>query len=181
MADQKKSLTERMLGAAMLDIGTYEEVEHDLDATGQAAAVVAIVAICAAIGGASHGSGGIIGRPLSALVGWAIWAGVTYLIGSRFMGATATWGEMLRTIGFAHSPGVLYVLAGVPLLGPLVGAAVGIWMLFAGIVGMRQGLDVSTSKAILTAFLGWVAAMAVGVAIGAAFGVPASILGDMVP
>jgi len=170
-----------MLGAAMLDVGTYEEVEHDLEATGQAAAVVAMVAIAAAIGGASHGSGGIIGRPLAALVGWGIWSGVTYLIGSRLMGGTATWGEMLRTIGFAHSPGLLYVLAGIPLLGPLVGAVAGIWMLFAGIIGIRQGLDVSTSKAILTAFLGWLAAIVVGIAIGIAFGVPASITSGIGP
>ncbi len=80
MADQK-SFVQRMIGAATLDVDTYEEVEHDLDGTMQAAGVVAIVAICAAIGGASLGSGGIVGRPLGALAGWAVWSGVTYLIG----------------------------------------------------------------------------------------------------
>ena len=111
MTEQKRSFLERMIGAAKLDVGTYEEVEHDLDATTQAAGVVAIVAVCAAIGSAGDGSGGIIGRPIAALVGWLIWSGVTFVIGTRLLGGTATWGEMLRTIGFAHAPGVLYVLA----------------------------------------------------------------------
>ncbi len=38
-----RSFTERMIGAATLDIATFEEVEHDESATGQAAAVVALV------------------------------------------------------------------------------------------------------------------------------------------
>ena len=37
------SLVDRMVGAAFLNVGTYEEVEHDDTATGQAAAVVAMV------------------------------------------------------------------------------------------------------------------------------------------
>ena len=179
VTDQKQSFLERMIGAAKLDVGTYEEVEHDLDATAQAAGVVAIVAVCAAIGGASHGSGGIIGRPIAALIGWLIWSGVTYVIGTRLLGGTATWGEMLRTIGFAHAPGVLYLLAGLPLLGSLVGPAVGIWMLAAGVIAVRQALDFSTGKALLTVLLGWVASVAFGIAVAVLLGVPAAIFGGL--
>ncbi len=39
-----------MIGAAMLDVSVYEEVEHDQTATTQAAIVVGIVAVCGAIG-----------------------------------------------------------------------------------------------------------------------------------
>ncbi len=179
MTDQKKSFVERMIGAATLDIGTYEEVEHDLDATAQAAYVVAIVAVCAAIGGASHGTGGIIGRPIAALIGWLIWSGVTYVIGTRILDGTATWGEMLRTIGFAHAPGVLYVFAGLPLLGSSVGVLVGLWMLVAGVVAVRQALDFSTGKAIVTVLLGWLAGVAVAIAVAVVVGVPAAIVGGM--
>ena len=44
-----RSMTDRMIGAATLDIATYEEVEHDTSATTQAAIVVGIVAVCAAV------------------------------------------------------------------------------------------------------------------------------------
>ncbi len=152
-----RSITDRMMGAAMLDINTYEEVEHDTSATGQAAGVVAIVAVASAIGAAGGGIGAIIGGVIAAVLGWLLWAGITYLIGDKLFGGTATWGELLRTIGFAQAPGVLYVLAIIPLLGWLVRLVVGIWILIAGIIAIRQALDFSTGKAVLTAVLGWLA------------------------
>ena len=39
------SLVRRMMGAAMLNVGVYEEVEADTDATMQAGSVVGMVAI----------------------------------------------------------------------------------------------------------------------------------------
>lgn len=152
-----RSMTDRMKGAALLDIPTYEEVEADETATGQAATVVAIVAVCSALGGWNQGMGGILGGLIGALVGWGLWAGITYIIGDKLFGGTATWGELLRTLGFAQSPGVLYILAFIPLLGWLVRLAVGIWILITGIIAIRQALDFSTGKAVLTALLGWLA------------------------
>ncbi len=146
---------ERMKGAAFLHIDTYEEVEADQTATGQAAGVVALVAVAQAIGSAGEGGFGILAGVLSALLGWLLWAGITYLIGAKVFGGTATWGELLRTIGFAQTPGVLHVLGIVPVLGGIIRFGVAIWVLIAGIIAIRQALDVSTAKAILTAVLGW--------------------------
>jgi hypothetical protein len=151
------SLTDRMMGAAKLDVDVYEEVEADTTATGQAALVVAIVAVAAAIGSAGGGVFAAIGGMIAALLGWLLWAGVTYLIGDKLLGGTATWGELLRTLGFAQSPGVLYILAILPLVGGLVRFVVAIWILIAGIIAIRQALDFSTGKAVLTAVLGWLA------------------------
>ncbi|HEX8670624.1 MAG TPA: YIP1 family protein [Longimicrobium sp.] len=153
----RRSLVERAIGAARLDIPTYEEVEADRSATGQAAVVVAVAAICSAIGNIGEGTTGMVAGLIMAIVGWLIWSGITYLIGTMFFGGTADWGELLRTIGFAHAPGVFSVLGIIPVLGGLVKFAVAIWMLVAGIVAIRQALDVSTGKAVLTAFVGWLA------------------------
>ena len=153
------SMTERMMGAARLDVATYEEVEHDASATGQAAVVVAIVAVASAIGAIGGDGAGPIGALIGAVIGWIVWAGITYLIGDKLLGGTASWGELLRTLGFAQSPGVLFVLGIVPLLGGLVRAVVGIWILIAGVIAIRQALDFSTGKAILTVILGWLAMM----------------------
>jgi hypothetical protein len=155
----KRSIVDRMRGAAMLDAATYEEVENDLTATGQAGVVVAIVAVCAAIGGAGGGILGIVGGLVSALLGWVIWAGVTYLVGTKLFGGTATWGELLRTLGFAQSPGVLFALGIIPLLGGVVWLVVKLWILAAGIVAIRQALDVTTGKAVLTAVVSYLAAL----------------------
>jgi hypothetical protein len=130
-------------------------VEADHTATGQAAGVVALVAIAQAIGGAGEGGFGIFAGVISALLGWLLWAGITYLIGAKLFGGTATWGELLRTIGFAQTPGVLHVLGLIPVLGGIIRFGVAIWVLIAGIIAIRQALDINTGKAILTAVLGW--------------------------
>jgi hypothetical protein len=154
---RRYSWTERMVGAAKLDANMYEDVEADTAANGQAAGVVALVAVAQAIGAIGEGTLGLVTGVVSALVGWLIWAGVTYLIGAKLLGGTATWGELLRTLGFAQAPGVLSVLGIIPVVGGVVRFAVTIWILIAGVIAIRQALDVSTEKAVLTAVLGWLA------------------------
>jgi hypothetical protein len=151
----RRAWIERMRGAALLDVDTYEEVEADHTATGQAAGVVALVAVAQAIGGAGEGGFGILAGIISAILGWLLWAGITYLIGDKLLGGTSTWGELLRTIGFAQTPGVLHVLGIIPFLGGIIRFGVAIWVLIAGIIAIRQALDVNTGRAILTAVLGW--------------------------
>jgi hypothetical protein len=151
----RRSMIDRMKGAARLDVHTYEEVEADSSATGQAAVVVVLVAVAQGIGAAGFGARGLIGGAIAALVGWLLWAGITYLIGDKLLGGTATWGELLRTIGFAQTPGLLMILAIVPVLrGPVV-LAVSIWVLIAGVIAIRQALDFGTGKAVVTTILGW--------------------------
>jgi hypothetical protein len=159
------TFTERIIGAARVDPVIYNEVEHDTSATGQAALVVAIVAVCSAIGSLGGGLGIMIGAIFSAIVGWLIWSAVTYLIGDKLLGGTATWGELLRAIGFANAPGFFLILGILPFFGGIVRFVVGIWMLICGIVAIREALDFSTGKAILTAILGWLAMMLLSVAL----------------
>lgn len=153
----RRSLSERMMGAALIQRDVYAEVEEDTGATPQAAIVVGIAAIAAAIGGAAVGPAAIIGGLISAYIGWLVWSAVTYLIGDKLLGGTATWGELLRALGFAQTPAVLLVLALIPLLGWLVTAVVAVWLLIAAIVALSEALDVGVPRAILTAVLGWLA------------------------
>ena len=152
-----RPMIERMKRAALLDPQIYEEVEADASATGQAATVVAIVAVAQGIGSATQGVPGILAGIIAALLGWLIWSGVTYVIGDKILGGTATWGELLRTLGFAQSPAVLAIFAIVPGVGGLIRLGITVWVLIAGIMAIRQALDFSTGKAILTAVLGWLA------------------------
>jgi hypothetical protein len=156
------TLVERMQGAAMLSVPTYEEVEHDRTATGQAAIVVAIAAVAQAIGGIGEGGPGIIGGLIGQLVGWALWAGLTYLIGTKLFGGTADWGELLRTLGFSQSPGVLYALGILPVLGGVLRLAVAIWIAIAGVIAVRQALDVTTGKAVATVVVAFIPVLLLG-------------------
>ena len=165
----RRGLVERAIGAALLKVDVYEEVEADTTATGQAAMVVAAVAIAMAIGGAHGGTRTIIGGLISAFLGWLVWAGVTNFVGTRLFGGTADWGELLRTLGFAQAPNVLWVLAIFGLTG-LLKPVLGIWTLLTGVVAIRQALDFDTVKAVLTAAVGVAAMIAVAIAVGIVVG-----------
>ncbi|MDH3296920.1 MAG: YIP1 family protein [Gemmatimonadota bacterium] len=156
----------RMIGAAMLDVPTYEAVEHDQTLTVQAGAVIALQAGAAGLATSAAVLGGI----LSSLLGWFCGAGLIYLIGTRLFGGEATWGEVLRTLGFAASPGILIIFAAFPFLGWFIGIAVGLWWLAAMAVAIRQALDVSTGKAILSGILGFLAYGIIRVALAGVFG-----------
>ena len=155
----RHSFVERMIGAAKLDVAVYEEVEADSSATGQAAGVVALAAIASAIG--SWGNDNALGGLIGALLGWAIWAAVTYFIGVTLFKGTATWGELLRTLGFAQTPGLLSIVGLIPILGAFARLLIFIWILIAAIIAIRQALDISTGKAVAVAILGWLALMIV--------------------
>ena len=80
------SMIDRMIRAAKLDIHLYEEVEADKGSLGQAMGVVVLASIAGGVGsGIQRGlSGGFIGT-IGALIGWLIWAGLTYLIGTKIL------------------------------------------------------------------------------------------------
>jgi hypothetical protein len=153
-ATSQASIIDRMIRAARLEPQLYEEVEHDQSATGQALLVVVIGAIAAGIGALSGGIGGLIFGIIAALAGWAVYAFIAYWVGTKiFKGpqTSATWGELLRTLGFANSPRVLLVLTVIPIVGIFVGLAVFIWMLLTTVIAIRQALDFDTGRAIATA------------------------------
>jgi hypothetical protein len=158
-----RSFTERMIAAALLKSDVYEELEADADATRSAAMVVVLVSLASALGGARAGMTAALAGLIAALLGWLVWSGVTYLIGDKLLGGTATWGELLRTIGFAQAPGMLAVFGLIPGAGGVLRTVIGIWTLVAVIIAIRQALDFGTGRAILTAVLGFLAYVALGV------------------
>jgi hypothetical protein len=155
------TLTERMMGAAQLDLKTFEEVEHDATATGQAMMVVVLASVAAGIGNIGYGGmSGIIWGTVVALVAWFIWALLTFLIGTKLMPEPTTkadLAQMLRVLGFAATPGILRVLGIIPLLGWVIGFVIWIWMLIAMVIAVRQALDYSsTGRAVVVCLIGWI-------------------------
>ena len=180
-------LFERMMRAVRLDSSLYEEVESDRSATSQAAMVVGIVAVCQAIGavigvavgrdGGANPIGAVIGAIVAAFIGWVVWSYITYWIGTSVFHGTATPGEMLRTLGFAQTPGVLGILGFIPFLGGIIGFIGSILTLIAGIVAIRQALDFTTGKAVMTAIVGWIALLVISLIFAAILGVGGLLTG----
>ena len=155
-----QTFTGRLFGAATLNRATYEAVEVDSGATGQAAAVgewgessLAAIAIRVVIG----------------VVSWATWASVIVQVGGRLLPEAETrvsWPELLRTLGFGASPGLLLMLAGAPVVGEAIAWAVWFWMFAAMVVAVRQALDFEgTGRALLVCLIGAIIGLAVAFAL----------------
>lgn len=154
-------LFNRMLRAAKLDVSLFEEVESDQGAMGQATLVVVLSSLAAGIGGISMlGFGGIIVTILFSLGGWYLWALLTYFIGTKLLPEAETHsdqGEMLRTLGFASSPGIIRVLGIIPGLYVISNFIAAVWMLVAMVIAVRQALDYkSTVRAVIVCVIGFV-------------------------
>lgn len=154
------SFPRRMVRAALLHTDTYEEVEADKSANGQAFLVVALSAIAMGIGSIENsGVSGIFWHTVAAVVGWYIWAYITYIIGVRLLptaDTVADHGELLRTIGFSSAPGMLRVLMIFPALSLSVFVICTAWMLVTMVVAVRQALDYhSTPRAIAVCAIGF--------------------------
>ncbi len=168
------SFLKRMILAAKCDVGFYEDVEGDVSALKQAMTVVVLSGIAAGIGSFSEGGvNGLISGTVGAIAGWFIWSYVTFFIGTKLMPEPQTfssYGELLRTIGFSSSPGVIRVFGILPGLHAIVFAVTGVWMLAAMIVAVRQALDYrSTWRAVAVVFIGWLLYVAVYAALALLF------------
>ena len=171
------SFLSRVLGAATLRAGTYEEVEADRRANGQAVLVVALSSLAAGIGTRGFGAGSagdVVFFSGVALMAWVSWAFVVYAIGSRLIPEPQTRadvGELLRTTGFAAAPGIIRVAGIWPAIATLVFTVATVWMLLAMIVAVRQALEyTTTARAIAVCLLGWALAIAIAVGFGFFFG-----------
>jgi hypothetical protein len=175
------SFVDRVIGAARLDAQTYEDVEADTTATPQAMGVVVLAALSAGVGGLTSGSTGVVFGLVGALLGWVAWAAVIWLIGTKLLPEPQTSsdiGELLRTLGFAASPGLLAVLRIVPLIGGLIALVIWLWQLAATVIAVRQALDYkSTGRAVAVCLIGWVCYLVVFLGIALAGGIVGFDLG----
>lgn len=152
---------DRIVRAAKLDVHLYEEVEADKGAMGQAMGVVVLSSVAAGIGSTgTTGINGIIIGAITALIAWYIWAYITYFIGTKILPEPQTkadHGELLRTIGFSSSPGLLRVLGIIPGIGGIIFMIASVWMLVAMVIAVRQALDYqSTLRAVGVCMIGWI-------------------------
>jgi hypothetical protein len=179
-ATTSSSIVNRMIRAARLEVPLYEELEADIAATNQALLVVVLVAVAAGIGQAIGATltgnsrailGLLVSGVLSALISWAVWSYVVYFVGTRFFGGTATYGELLRTLGFAQAPRVLAIFSFIPVLGGIIVLLAAIWSLVASFIGTRQALDIDNTKTLLTILIGLVVLIVVSLIVATIVGI----------
>jgi hypothetical protein len=147
---------DRIIRAAKLDVNLYEEVEADKRALGQAMGVVVLSSIAAGIGTIARGGlGGVLIGTITAIIPQT----------------KADHGELLRTIGFSSSPGLIRALGFIPGIGAVIFLVGSIWMLVAMVIAVRQALDYkSTLRAVGVCVIGWIIQMLILMLLFSIFG-----------
>lgn len=169
----------RMVGAACLNAATYEEVEADATATSQAVIVIVLSSVATAIGFARTADMDLslmVAYTTTALAAWLVWSALIYLIGVHLLPGPetrATVGEVLRTTGFAATPGLLRIFGFVPVIGTGLFVVGSVWMVAAMFVAIRQALDYRhVTRALAVCVVGWLLSLLFVAIIGFVFAVP---------
>lgn len=162
----QRSLLRRMFRAITLEADFYEEVEAEKQSIRQATFIVLLV--CLAGGAGTFLRDLVIGKEAFAvaifwvtvdlvepMIIWLFGCAFAYMVGATFFKGPETetdYAEVLRTTGFAFTPGLLRFFAFVSpaKLGLSITLAGDLWMLVCGIVAVRQALDFTTARAIGT-------------------------------
>ena len=167
------ALVDRMVRAAKLDVSLYEEVESDRGSQMQALGVVVISSVAFGLG-TGAGLGGLVIGTIASVLGWYVWAFITYIIGTRLLPEPTTrsdHGELLRTMGFANAPGVVCIVGLIPGVRGIAIAVAQIWMLVTAIIAIRSALDYqSTLRAIAVVVIGWIVRAVLLIVIMSLFG-----------
>jgi len=159
-----------------LDFSVFKEIEADPNATVEAAIIVALSNLLAAIGTSLRADAPRAFVPtflmslVSGLVGWVIWTAVTHYLGKALYHSGASFESMLRVLGYATAPRFLGIFDFIRCFGALAGLAGLVLSLIAGIMAISEGLDVDTGQAIIVAVVGWIALFIVTAIIGIVFG-----------
>jgi hypothetical protein len=150
----------RLIRVARLDALIYAELKDDQTATWQAVIVVIAVAIAHAILGVFYATRGhwnvlrsIIPSLQSEIIFWLVWATAMYVIGTRFLEASVTYGGVLRALGFAALPGVLYALG---FLSEVILWISWLWRIATIVIATRQVFGLDSAKSIALVAVGGV-------------------------
>ncbi len=156
-------MVDRIMRIVKLDFSVFREIESDPQATTEAAIIVAVTSLLSALAsavGSDYPVATFTQSIVNGFVGWIVWAAVTYFVGKSLFSGGGTLAQMLRVLGYAYAPRILGVLVLIPCVGWLAGLAGLVLSLVAGIMAIKEALDVELGTAIAVVVVG-----AIGMAI----------------
>ncbi len=161
----------RAMKAALLNRATFREVAEDPNAALHSAGLVFLTGLSLGLGllvvpqegaevpvqvsGALPKLIGVWLSTVTIMVGWVIWAGISYVVGKKFLGGGATYRQVLRALGICHGPGVSLVLVQEPGIGIPVAMAGLVWILAASVVAVHEIQETDWLTAISPTMPGW--------------------------
>jgi hypothetical protein len=161
-----QTLRYRMAMASLLKGDVYEDVKQDQHAIGQVAVILSVTALATAIGAFWGGPKAMIVYTLASPIGWALYAATSYWVGTQvFRGRDKPWslGASLTAFGFASSPRLFFLLALVPIYGPLFVLLVLVWVAVSTTFAAKQALELDDADAAVTAMISTLALFAASI------------------
>lgn len=165
----------RMIRAATLQASVFDEVEHDPTKDQEAlVAVITVAVINGVLGFLGQlvvgeaffaATSSLIFGVVGAVLTYLLYAYIAFYVGTNFFEGTADFGELRRVLGYAYAPNIV---GSIPCIGWIIAP---IWMAAAGVVAIRQALDVDTTNALLTAVISIIVAFFLIFIVGAALGI----------
>lgn len=159
------TFAERVVGALKLDANTFEDIERDTTAMGQAVGIIALAAVASSLGSIWHlGFGRILFAVLISICAYLLWAVLVWVVGTKVMpdpGTSADFPETFRVIAFAAAPGLFGAISIIPILGTIIAwlltPIIWVWSMAAMVIATRQVLDYTeTFKAVIVVLIGFV-------------------------
>ena len=142
------------LSAARQLAVTATQIQTLIDQTAQTDPEVASQLDTIDFSGLDSGGGRIsliIFSIIGSIIGWLLFAALAKWAARQFFGAdpnAATQDEMRRLTGWAYAPGLLNVLAPIPVIGGIISIVAGIWVLVNQVQSVKTGMNLTTGKSI---------------------------------
>jgi hypothetical protein len=173
-------MIERIMRVLKLDKTVFPEIAGDANATTQAGIIVVVVSLLTGIGAGFQGSffGNLIWQLIAGVVlGWLLWAVVTYFVGTSLFEGKTTVEAMLRVLGYASAPRLLGFFSFIPCVGPILSLAGAILSLVAGFIAVREAMQFDTGKAVITVVIGWLAYLVLTIVLAPILGLGYAVFG----
>jgi len=157
----------QILRATLFDGSVYSEIDDKPEHMFRALGVVFISALCFGAGIWSYFREGAKPEEMTELnlvlfvgvstivMGWVIWTGFAWLLGTKFFGGTAGYRVLLRAMGLAYLPICLWLMVNVTLGGTFLSFSSHIWLLIGGIAAIKHTEAIAWWKAIISGSIGW--------------------------
>ena len=152
------------LRALLLDGNVFKDIRERQDAMFPALGIVVIAAVALGLGiWSGLREPGSVGFDLTenlvlfvvistVLTGWFVWTAFVWLLGIRLFQGSGGYRATLRSLGICYTPMVLSILAN-PL--PMLIVVAALWIMFAGVVAVKNTLEVEWWKAAIASVFGW--------------------------
>jgi len=153
----------RILKAILCDPEGFRDFEHNGEAIAFGVIVIFMAGIISGIG--TYFTPAIAEQPLHILVvipittsigffSWILWAGLSFLIGRFMLRGSASFGDLVRNLGFAYIPSLLSFLL-VFQFGVLMMMIILVWMAAIGVVSTSSAQKFGMIKALITTIIIW--------------------------